>query len=100
MLHFSGYSGSAATYINNLYLLYRRFSSYINNLYIVIVYTKLNCLLDLLCVLVCDCRYTWVDLEKNFWGGGNPNIVGIKVAKLNVFLDLPLRTSLNTNEVS
>ena len=33
----------------------------------------------------------WVDLEK-ILGGGKPNIVGIKVAQLNVLLALQLRT--------
>ena len=35
--------------------------------------------------------HAWADLEKNL-GGGEPNIVGIKVAQLNVLLELQLRT--------
>ena len=41
---------------------------------------------------------TWVDLEKKF-RGGEPNIVGIKLAQLNVLLKLQLRTSLVVSKI-
>ena len=40
----------------------------------------------------------WADLEK-ILGGGQPNIVGIKVAQLNVLLELQLRTSLMISQI-
>ena len=42
--------------------------------------------------------YAWADLEKNF-RGGQPNIVGIKLAQLNVLLKLQLRTSLVVSQI-
>ena len=39
----------------------------------------------------------WVDLEKNFWGGGGPSIVGIKVAQFNVLIELQLIYSFNSD---
>ena len=44
-------------------------------------------------------RHAWADLEKNF-RGGEPNIVGIKLAQLNVLLKLQLRTSLVVSQIS
>ena len=43
-------------------------------------------------------KHAWADLEKNL-GGGKPNIVGIKVAQLNVLLELQLRTSLMISQI-
>ena len=42
--------------------------------------------------------HTWADLEKIF-RGGEPNIVGIKLAQLNVLLKVQLRTSLVVSQI-